>query len=623
MKGEGLMRKELLELRREMERLGIDLCLVPMDDFHQSEYVAPYFKAVEFLTGFTGESGQAVVGMEDAWLFTDGRFFIQAEQELRGSGFRLMKMGEKGVPSLTSHIADCLPEHGCLSFDGRCVDESLGSRLDEIAKKKSASIKYDTDLVGRIWKNRPPLPSEPVFILDEKWAGRSAAEKISDIRKKMREEGADVHLITSLEDIAWILNLRGGDILYTPVFLAYFLLKEDAVLFANSASFDENVLHYLSGLGVRLRPYEEAYEAVSELCSKSVLLEKGKTNYAMLRCLNESCSVIDRFLPSSSEKAVKNETEIRNERAAHIKDGVAMTKYCYFLKHAFKDGRLTQWARDVLRADRLSEVTGADYLFRLRSEQEGFLELSFPTISAYGKNAALPHYSPSEDPEVEILPRGLYLVDSGGHYLEGTTDITRTIAMGPVTEEERKHYTMVVRAMLRLGDVRILRGASGVSFDYAARELFWREGLNYNHGTGHGVGYLLSVHERPNGIRYRLVPERMDSEAFRPGYITSDEPGIYIEGSHGVRMENLTVCESDFENEYGEFLRFEFLTMCPIDLDALDTGVMTQNDLSLLNAYHKQVFDNLSPYFSGEELEWLKEATRPMFLFDKSNYDVV
>ena len=308
---------------------------------------------------------------------------------------------------------------------------------------------------------------------------------------------------------------------------------------------------------------------------------------------------------------MKNETEIANEKKAHIKDGVAVTRYMYFLKHAFgQDGRITEHARKLLGTDRLTEISGAEYLERLRREQDGFLENSFTTISAYGANAALPHYAPSAAQDTELLPEGMYLVDSGGQYFEGTTDITRTIVMGPISEAERRHFTRVCQAMLRLGDARFLKGSIGVSIDYAAREVFWREGLNFNHGTGHGVGYLLNVHERPNSIRYRVLEDPMQNGVLEPGNIQSDEPGIYIEGKYGIRTENLTLTKEAGQNSYGTFLCFEFLTMCPIDLDGIDVSIMEEHDIELLNQYHKTVYEKLSPYFADEELQWLKDVTR-------------
>lgn len=606
------MREQLLQLREQMKLEGIDTYFIPMDDFHQSEYVGEYFRCIEYLTGFTGSAASVAVTQTEAKLFTDGRYFVQAAAQLKDSGFDLMKTGEPGVPSLDDYLTEVTPEGGYLGFDGRCVDHQHGEHLREMLAEKAATVRGDADLVGRIWKDRPELPVSNVWILEECWTGKSAAQKLEDLRASMKAYGADIHVITSLDDVAWLLNLRGNDIPCNPVFLSYLLVdQERAYLFANKADFSEKVLAYLKTLAVQLVDYHGVYSAVSQLRNRCMLLESAKTNDAIMTALDQSVSVVDRLLPTSAAKAVKNETEIRNMRNAHIKDGIAVTKFFYFMKHAFaEDGSLTEEAKQILGNDRLTEMTAEKYLDHLRSEQEGNLGLSFHTISAYGPNAAMCHYSATAETDTEIRPEGLYLVDSGGQYYEGTTDITRTFVMGPLTEEMREHFTLTAQAMLRLADIQFLHGSIGVTFDYVARELFWKRGLNYNHGTGHGIGYLLNVHERPNGIRYRFVPERMDNAVFEEGHITSDEPGIYIEGSHGIRTENLILCSKALENEYGTFLHFEHLTLCPIDLDGIDTGMMEKHDIELLNAYHRQVYETLSPYFEGEMKQWLADVTR-------------
>ena len=604
------MKGALQALRKEMAREKTDVYLIPMDDFHQSEYVSEYFKTIRHITGFTGDSCNVVVTQDEAKFFTDGRFFIQAERELY-DGVDLMKMGEKGVPTLTQYIETVLPEGGVLGFDGRCVNSGLGKQLEALAEKKKGKIQADKDLVGNVWPERPSLPKEKVWILEEKWAGESAEKKLSRLREEMTEKGADIHVIASLDDIAWLLNLRGWDVLCTPVFLSFLLIdRENCYLFANEENFDESVKRYLEKLQVRLAPYNGIYDAVKQLRNRTILLQGGKTNYAILRSIDPSVSVVDALLPSTYDKAIKNEVEIQNERTAHIKDGIALTKYIYFMKHAFRDGKLTEEAKERLQAPELTECSGAAYLQRLRKEDPHYLEDSFPAISAYGENAALPHYSPSEEHDKKVEASGFYLIDSGGQYYEGTTDVTRTIAMGPLKKEEIRHFTMVCMAMLRLADAKLLQGSSGVTFDYAGREIFWREGLNYNHGTGHGVGYCLSCHEGPIGIRYRYLPSRLENVEFNPGNIVSDEPGFYVEGQYGIRTENLMVCKKAIENEFGMFMDFEHLTMAPIDLDALDKSIMLPHDIELLNAYHKDVYEKLSPYFEGEILAWLKEATR-------------
>lgn len=606
------MREQLTKLREQMKSEGIDVYYIPMDDFHQSEYVGDYFRSIAYVTGFTGSAANVAVTQTEAKLFTDGRYFVQAAAQLTGSGVDLMKMGEPNVPSLDEYLAAAVPEGGCLGFDGRCVDYKHGMALKALTEKKHATIKCADDLVDRIWTDRPALACSKVWVLAEKWAGKSAADKLRELRAQMERLGADIHVISSLDDIAWLLNLRGDDIPCNPVFLSYLLVDmQGAYLFANPADFDEETTAYLKGLGVTLADYNGIYHAAAQLRDRSILLESAKTNYAIISALDASVKVVDAMLPTSSAKAIKNETEQENMRRAHIKDGVAMTQFYYFIKHAFgADGTLTEAAKEALGADRLTELTAENYLERLRRAQDGNLGLSFHTISAYGAHAAMCHYSATPESDAEIKPEGMYLVDSGGQYYEGTTDITRTFIMGPITDEMRLHFTLVAQSMLRLADVQFLYGSSGMTLDYVARGPFWKRGLNFNHGTGHGVGYLLNVHERPNGIRYRFVPERMDSAVLEEGHVTSDEPGLYIEGSHGIRTENLTLCRKAFTNEYGTFMHFEHLTMCPIDLDGIDVSVMTADDVALLNAYHKKVYETLAPYFDGEMKAWLAQVTR-------------
>ncbi|ETP72416.1 Xaa-Pro aminopeptidase [Lachnospiraceae bacterium JC7] len=605
------MNLQIDKLRGEMNKRGIDVYLIPTDDFHQSEYVGDYFRAIKYLSGFTGE-GNLVVTKDTAALFTDGRYFIQAEKELSGKDVELMKMGEPGVPSLDEYLSEKTPEGGVLGFDGRCVDFQHGSSLEKKLSKKKASVHAGQDLVGIIWGERPALSESRVWILGEKYTGKSAAEKLSDLRKYMKEQDTDLHIVTSLDDIAWILNLRGDDIPCNPVFLSYLIVDMDgAKLYANRKDFDDETVAYLSELKVELHDYDSFYQDVKAFRSRSVLLEKARTNFETISDIDSSNTIVDEMLPSSLWKSRKNPVEIENMKKAHIKDGVAITNYLYFMKHAFdKDGKLTEEAKELLGEDEINEWNTAAVLENFRKEQEGYIEPSFTTISAYGENAALPHYAPTAGSFSKIEPHGLYLVDSGGQYPEGTTDITRTIAMGPITDEERKHYTMVLMAHLRLGDVKFLQGSSGITVDLAAREVFWREGMNFNHGTGHGVGFCLNVHERPNAIRYRKAPGRMEDAPLCEGNITSDEPGLYIEGSHGIRSENLTLVKKWQTNEFGTFFCFEFITMAPYDLDAVDLSLMEKRDIELLNAYHREVYEKLSPYFEGKKLQWLKDATR-------------
>ncbi|HIX14170.1 MAG TPA: aminopeptidase P family protein [Candidatus Hungatella pullicola] len=593
-----MIQERINRLRQLMEQEGIDAYLVPTADFHESEYVGEYFKCRKFITGFTGSAGTAVITKEEACLWTDGRYFVQAAKELEGTGVNLQKMGQEGVPTVEEYLKKSLPENGTLGFDGRVVNYQMGRSLEEFLQDKNISVSWEEDLIGQVWEERPSLSAEKVWILKEEYAGRSAAEKIEDLREVMRKERATVHILTTLDDIVWLLNIRGNDVACNPVVLSYALITLDKFyLFINEEVLDQQVKEYLKETGVTVCPYDKVYYEVSRLKGEKVLLESSRVNYSILRNLDSSNQIIDRMNPTAFAKSVKNPVEIENMKKAHIKDGVAMTKFIYWLKHNI--GKI-----------QITEVSAQKYLDHLRFLQPGNLGLSFPTISAYGSNAAMCHYSATEENDTVIMPKGLYLVDSGGQYYEGTTDVTRTIAMGPVTQEEREHFTLSVISMLRLAAVKFLYGSRGLTLDYVAREPFWSRGLNFDHGTGHGVGYLLNVHERPNGIRWRMVPERQDNCVLEEGMITSDEPGLYIEGSHGVRTENLILCKKAEKNQYGQFMEFEFLTFVPIDLDALDKSLMTDRDVELLNDYHKQVYEKISPYLEGEEAVWLKEATR-------------
>lgn len=592
------MNERLQALRELMKQRNIDAYLIPTSDFHESEYVGEYFKCRKFLTGFTGSAGTAVVTMDDGAVWTDGRYFVQAAKELKDSGFKLQKMGQDGVPTVEEYLEKVLPKGGVLGFDGRVVNSRMGKDLEELLEEKEIRLACEEDLAGFMWTDRPGLPAEPVWILEEKFAGKSAAEKLADLRRAMAKARATVHVLTTLDDIVWLLNIRGGDVPNNPVVLSYVVVTaEDCLLFINGKVLNDEVKQYLSGLHVTVKPYNDIYEYVKSFRRERVLLETSRINYAIMNNLDASNKIIDQMNPTALAKAVKNPVEIENERRAHIKDGVAMTKFMY-------------WLKKNIGSIPMTEISVSEYLEELRKEQEGYLEPSFVTISAYGENAAMCHYSATPESNKTLEPRGLYLVDSGGQYYEGTTDVTRTMALGPVTREEREHFTLVAMSMLRLGHAKFLYGCRGLSLDYIARQPLWDRGLNYDHGTGHGVGYLLNVHERPNGIRYKTVPERMDSAVIEEGMMCSDEPGIYIEGSHGIRTENMIVCRKAEKNDYGQFMEFEYLTFVPIDLDALDVTLMEKRDVEYLNEYHRQVYEKIAPHLTEEERQWLKEATR-------------
>lgn len=594
-----MIQERLQALREEMKKRNISVYVVPTSDYHESEYVGEHFKARQFITGFTGSAGTAVVTMTEAGLWTDGRYFVQAERQLAGSTVTLYRMGEEGVPRVDEFIEGQLKEGGCLGFDGRVINGSWGRKLQAISEKKGASMQVGEDLVDLIWKDRPALSKKPVFLLEETYTGRSASDKISALREAMKKEGANVHILTSLYDIAWLLNLRGGDIESVPVILSYLILTEQkCIWFLQEEVLDAAVGAYLKENGIETKPYNDIYDYVPSIpADASVLMNCDTVNYRICSSLNSSIMVVDRANPTELMKAVKNAVEISNTRQAHVKDGVAFTKFMYWLKTNI--GRLP-----------MTEISASDYLEARRREQEGFLELSFETICAYGPNAAMMHYAATPESDAPLKAEGLLLVDSGGHYFEGTTDITRTMALGPLTDEMRHHFTAVCRSNLNLANAKFLYGCTGMNLDILARGPLWELGIDYKCGTGHGVGYVLNVHEGPNGFRWRVVPERRDSGVLEEGMITTDEPGVYLEGKYGIRTENELVCRKAEKNEYGQFMEFENITYAPIDLDAIDPAQMTQRERGMLNDYHRMVFKTLSPYLTEEETEWLRRYTR-------------
>lgn len=590
--------ERLEALRSLMAQRGIDIYVVPTSDFHESEYVGEYFKARKFITGFTGSAGTAVITKEEAGLWTDGRYFVQAKKQLKDSTVTLFPMGEENVPTVAEFIKEKLPGKGCIGFDGRVVNGKAGEEYRAIASEKEGSLYVKEDLIDLIWEERPPMSKEPFFILEEKYSGKSTAEKLSDVRKKMEEEGADLHILTSLYDIAWLLNVRGGDISYVPVVLSYLVLgKEECIWFLQQEILTEEQRAYLSENKITVRDYEEIYSYVTEIPEdKKVLLHVSEVNYRIVNALPGAVEVIDKENPTELMKAVKNKTEIENTRKAHIKDGVAFTKFMY-------------WLKTTIGKQEITEISASDKLESFRREQENFLDLSFDTISAYGANAAMMHYSATEESNALLKPEGLYLVDSGGHYLEGTTDITRTMALGPISDEMRLHFTTVLISNLNLAAAKFLQGCTGRNLDILSRGPLWKLGIDYKCGTGHGVGYILNVHEGPNSFRWQKREGVPDAELLE-GMITTDEPGVYIEGAYGIRTENELLCKKGMKNEYGQFMEFETITYAPIDLDALDPAVMTEEQRELLNDYHKEVYKVLSPYMTQEENQWLKEYTR-------------
>ena len=593
-----MIQERLAALREEMKKRNIAIYVVPTADFHESEYVGSYFKARKFITGFTGSAGTAVITLTEAGLWTDGRYFVQAAKQLEGTTVTLYKMGMEGVPRVNEYIENTLAEGECLGFDGRVVNGGWGKELEEIVAKKHGSLYVDEDLIDLIWRDRPAMSAEPVRILDMAYTGKSTKEKLADVRAVMKEKGAQLHLMSSLYDIAWLLNVRGNDISYVPVVLSFLALSEDSCTwFVQEQIVTEELKAYLTENGITTQPYESFYDYVKNIHVDKVLMNKQVANYRICNNIPASVEVLDEKDPTERMKAIKNETEVRNTRNAHVKDAVAMCRFMYWLKKNV--GKIP-----------MTEISVSDYLEQLRAEQEGFLDLSFDTICGYADHGAIVHYSATPESDVPLKPEGLLLVDSGGHYLEGTTDITRTFVLGPITDEMKADFTRVCRSNMNLANVRFLHGCTGINLDVIAREPFWEANLDYNHGTGHGVGYILNVHEGPNAFRWQKSAGRSEDSVLEEGMITTDEPGIYIEGKYGIRLENELLCCKGEKNEYGQFMYFENITYVPFDLDAIDPEQMTSVERSRLNEYHAKVYEVVSPYLEGEEKAWLKEATR-------------
>ena len=610
--------ERLLSLRNQMKEAGVHCMVIPTSDYHNSEYVSDFFMARKYFSGFTGSAGTLVVTPDEAALFTDGRYFIQAAKELEGSGITLMKMGEPGVPTMTEYVDQKLQQGWTLCFDGRVITSSKGSELEEIARKHGGQLRFDLDLCDAAWENRPALIHHPVFVLSEEYAGESVEEKLTRVREEMEKEEAGIHVLTSLDDIAWLYNIRSNDVECCPVVLAYTMVTKDrALLFAEegfAAGEDTSARERMEKAGVEIYPYDRFYEMLSSVAAQAakeeqasgIWIDESQVNFRVLKELQKICAeegaqagtkLLNKENPTTLMKSIKNETELKHTRRAHIKDAVAVTKFMY-------------WLKKNIGSIPMDEVSVAEQIDGLRAQQDGFIELSFPTISAYGTNGAIIHYGAQKETCAALKPEGMLMIDSGGHYIDGTTDITRTFILGPVTSEMKKHYTLVLRAMLSMRATRFLHGCTGANLDIRAREVLWEHGLDYKHGTGHGVGNILNVHEGPQSFRWKLLPDAGKPAVFEEGMITSDEPGIYLENQYGIRIENEILCRKGEENEYGQFMYFEDLTFVPIDLDGVELSQMSELDKERLNEYHAAVFEKLEPYFEGEELTWLRHVTR-------------
>ena len=589
--------ERLSALRKCMQEKHIDIYIVPTADFHQSEYVGEHFKARAYITGFTGSAGTAVITLHDAKLWTDGRYFLQAAKQLEGTGVTLMKMFEPGVPTIEEYLEAELKSGQTLSFDGRVVSVGEGDEYASIAKKNGAKIDYQEDLIDAIWTDRPPLSEEPVWFLEEKYSGESSKSKLSRIRKEMEDAGCDTHIVSTLDDICWTLNIRGNDIDFFPLVLSYAIIRKDSFeLYIDERKLDNKLKSILEKVGVTLHPYNAIYEDVKKFPENAtVLIDKSKLNYAIFNNIPNAVSIVNKRNPEILMKALKNPVEVENIKKAEIKDSVAHVRFM-------------KWLKENLGKIRITEMSASEKLDEFRAEMGNFIRDSFEPISSYGPHSAIVHYSSSPETDVELKAGSLYLSDTGAGFYEGSTDITRTYALGEVPEKMKEDFTIVAISNLQLASAKFLQGSSGLTLDILARKPFWDRGLNYNHGTGHGVGYLLNIHEGPAGFRYKY--RAGETEEIQEGMVITDEPGLYIEGSHGIRLENELLARKGVQNEYGQFLYFETITLIPFDLDAINPAILDEENKKLLNEYHKRVYEEIAPHLNEEEKAFLKKYTR-------------
>ena len=589
----------LRAFRVRMEEENMAVVIVPTADSHASEYLADHFKTRQWLSGFTGSAGTLVVGREEAALFTDGRYFIQAERQIAGTGITLMRMGTAGVPSVEEYVCSLAKAGESCGVDFSVISSHFAADMSDMLAGREIALRDTGDWFETLWTDRPAMPTDPVYLLEEKYTGMSVTEKLTAIRGVMDKAGADMHVVNVLDDIAWTLNVRGSDVHCTPVVMSYLLIgREDAIWFVDTQKVSESVREALFSEGVYLREYGEITAALEAIEPGTSVMVDGRKLTASLCAALADTNIIQHENPAFRLKAIKNDVELDNLRAAHVKDGLAVTRLMYWLKQ--NAGKVP-----------MDELSVTDRLLALRQEQKHFISTSFDTICAYRENAAMMHYKATEESSATIEAKDLLLIDSGAQYLEGTTDITRTFAMGEVDREQKEHFTAVLCGMLNLQNAKFLHGVTGIGLDILARGPMWDLGIDYRCGTGHGVGYLLSVHEGPNAFRWYKSPTRNEDTVMEAGMVTTDEPGIYIEGSHGIRIENELVCKKLEMNEYGQFMGFEAITCAPIDLDAVIPEQMTARQRGWLNAYHAFVLEKLEPLMADEdERAWLRHATR-------------
>jgi len=599
-----VIKERLKKLREKMAEYKIDYYMMPTSDFHNSEYAADFFKAREYFTNFTGSNGTVVVGKDFAGMWTDGRYFIQAEKEMEGTGVTLFRMMDEGVPTINEYLKENMQKGESLGFDGRVITAEIGKKLESDLEDNEINIVYDKDLADMVWEDRPKLPCHDMYVLSDELCGKSFKEKLSDIREKMKENKCKSHILCKLDDIMWLTNLRGNDVECNPVALSYaFITDSEFHFFVQTKEITSVVQKYIDTNNIIVHEYDTITDFLRKnTYTGNVLADIRNVGYAQYKILKDRLKdagykLVNKDDPSEIMKAVKNDVELKNIREVYLKDSAKLCEFMYYVKtSAVKDGH--------------DEYSIAMKLDKMRSEIDGFIELSFPTISAYGANAAMMHYEATENDKAKLEAKGMLLVDSGATYMGGTTDVTRTIVLGEISDEIKKHYTKTCVGMLRLANAKFLKGCQGRNLDILARGPIWEMDMDYKCGTGHGIGYMLNVHEGPQSIRWASRPGLYDA-VMTKGMIVSDEPGVYVENSHGIRIENILEVVEGAKNSDGQFLMFNQLTYAPIDLDAIDTRYMEPSDIKALNDYHQKVYEKVSPYIKDEDtLKWLKDSTR-------------
>jgi len=582
--------QRIAALREVMQREHLSAFIFPSTDPHQGEYVPDHWKGREYVSGFNGSAGTLVVTMKSAALWTDSRYFLAAEEQLKGTEILLMKLKIEGTPTIAEWIGQECGAGAEVGVDGMVNSASAVKMLiADLRRQGGITLRTNMDPLAVIWKNRPPIPENPVEIYPLTYAGEAAHEKIARIRQALRRQHADGMLMSALDDIAWTLNLRGADVHCNPVFVSYLLISSKHVtLYINKVKLSPDVMAYLKAEGVDVAPYEDVKKGLKDYFEYNILLDPDEVNYTLYNAVTRE--IVEEESPVKRMKTIKNPIEIAGFKSAMLKDGIAMVKFLRWLKPAVESGGQ-------------SEMSVDEKLTSLRAEQPLYRDISFDTIAGYQIHGAIVHYEATPETDMALKPEGFLLLDSGAQYLDGTTDITRTIALGPLTEEQRKIYTLVLKGHIQVELCKFPSGTSGTQIDILAREAMWREGLNYLHGTGHGVGTYLNVHEGPHQIRmeYKAAP-------FVEGMTVTDEPGIYLAGRFGVRIENTLLITPYKETEFGKFLQFESLTLCPIDKSPVIKEMLLQEEIEWLNTYHQRVFDTLSPHLDAEDTEWLREA---------------